>query len=71
MLAEAVPRMSGWPPGGVAVPPKMTGICAAYPGSVLFAADTTGLIEPHQLLLKFLTLAPGAGSEPPVWWLTT
>ena len=28
-LADAGPAMSGWPPGGVAVPPYATGICAA------------------------------------------
>ena len=42
------------PPGGVAEPPKATGICPAYPGSVVLAVLITGLVVPNQLPRKFL-----------------
>src|ERR1041385_885886 len=72
MLADAGPAISGWPPGGVAVPPYATGICAAYPGSALLAVVTTGLVVPHQLLVKFLRLEyPGGGRDPPLCRSTT
>src|SRR5436309_1731615 len=72
MFADAGPARSGWPPGGVAVPPNSTGICAAYPGSVLSAVVRAGAAVPYQLLLKFLRfVVPGSGRAPPVWRSTT
>src|SRR4051812_20185793 len=72
MFADAGPAMSGWPPGGVAVPPKATGICAADPRSVLSPAGRTGAVVPNQLPLKFFRfVVPGTGSAPPVCRSTT
>src|SRR3712207_1249529 len=65
MFAEANPLISGWgATGRVAVPPGYSaGTCAMYPGSVACAVDTTGIVTPHQLLLKFLRfVVPGAGT---------
>src|SRR4051794_21097287 len=65
-FAEAGPAISGWPPGGVADPPKATGICDEYGGSVLFAVVTVGTAVPNQFPLKSLRfVVPGAGNEPP------